>query len=173
LTSNTPVEPDIGETIQIDAYWDAQVTAGEGCSCDQLHSATVYVDVDWNDTTGWTAVCTGCSLTNGPIRRVSVCSVGACGSGATVDNGWSYELIVEADLKEGECGTLPWHGFLSHVDFTTTSIDDGNIIDTSNCTEGSAVSPDSQTVSVTDSTFDCVYSCASASGPTMSIDYSP
>ena len=34
LTSNTPVEPDTGETIQIDAYWDAQVTAGEGCSCD-------------------------------------------------------------------------------------------------------------------------------------------
>jgi hypothetical protein len=172
LAIGDPVEPDTGETIRIDAYWDAPVTAGDGCSCIQTAAATVYVHVDWSDTTGWTATCTGCSATLGPIYRVSVCPMGECGSGINVDNGWSYELIVEAVRTNGVCNIVH-DGILSHVDFTTTAVDDGDIIDTSNYSEGSAVGPDSQTNTATDSTFDCVYSCASASGPTLSIDYSP
>jgi hypothetical protein len=173
VTSNTPVEPDTGETIEVTAYWDAKVTADQGCSCAQTATATVDVDVTWSDTTGWSAVCTGCDSVAGPIYRVSVCPVGQCGSGATIDNGWSYELIVDAALTNQTCGVNNWPGFLSHVDYETTSVDDGNLVTLSTCTEGAAVSPDSQTFTATDSTFDCVYSCAAASGPTMTITYSP
>jgi hypothetical protein len=171
VTTDTPVEPDTGETIEVTAYWDAKVTAGGGCSCVQTATATVDVDVSWSDTTGWSAVCTGCDSVAGPIYRVSVCSVGACGPGATIVNGWSYELIVDVALTNDNC--LTNLGFLSHVDYETTSVDDGNLVNLSTCTEGSAVSPDSQTFTTTDSTFDCVYSCAAASGPTMTITYSP
>jgi hypothetical protein len=171
-TVNTPVEPDSGETIEITAYWDAQETAGMGCTCQQTATASVDVDVTWSDTTGWSAVCTGCNSVGGPIYRVSVCSVGDCGSGITIDNGWSYELIVDLDKKNGACGGIN-DGYLSHVEYETTSVDDGNLLNTTLCTEGSSMSPDSQTFTAMDSTFDCVFSCASASGPTMDFTYSP
>ena len=147
------------------------MTADQGCTCQQTAMATVDVDVAWSDTTGWSATCTGCAPLAGPIYRVSVCGVGECGTATSTDNGWSYELIVDAALINGNC--LGNDGFLSHVDYETTSVDDGNLVNATTCTEGASVSPDSQTFSVTDSTFDCVYSCAAASGPTMTITYSP
>ena len=176
LTSDVPVEPDTGETIDITAYWDTRVIDNSPCVCAQTASANVTVDVDWSDTTGWSAACTGCNSVTGPIYRVAVCGVGECGSGATIDNGWSYELIVDIKKNHGKClesgQTIPVDGWLSHVDYDTTSVDDGNLINDSTCTEGASVSPTSQVFSVTDSGgFDCNFTCASAAGPTMTITY--
>ena len=176
LITDTPVEPDTGETIDITAYWDTLVTDNSPCVCAQTATANVAVDVDWSDTTGWSVTCTGCNATAGPIYRVSVCSVGECGSGIDVDNGWSYELIVDIAKNRGTCqpsgGVPAVLGWLSHVDYATTSVDDGNLIDTSNCTEGASVSPTSQVFTVTDSGgFDCTFTCAGAAGPTMTITY--
>ena len=172
--SDTPVEPDSGETIDITAYWDARVIDNYPCICAQTAFANVAVDVTWSDTTGWSATCTGCSAVAGPIYRVSVCGVGECGTGTSTDNGWSYELIVDIAKNVGQCVSVAGNhlGWLSHVDYATTSVDDGNLIDTSTCMEGASVSPTSQVFTVTDSGgFDCVFACASAAGPTMTISY--
>ena len=173
--SDTPVEPDTGETISVTAYWDTQVTDNSPCVCAQTASANVTVDVDWSDTTGWTATCTGCSPVFGPIYRVSVCGVGECGTGTSIDNGWSYELIVDIAKNNGTCTQTVGGvalGWLSHVDYATTSVDDGNLIDATTCTEGLSVSPTSQVFTVTDSGgFDCNFTCAAAAGPTMTITY--
>jgi len=46
------------------------------------------------------------------------------------------------------------------VTFATTSVDDGYELDTSRCTLGSAVSPTSQTFSVSDTgAFECGFDC--------------
>ncbi len=170
-SSPIPVEPDSGETIEVTAYWDALEIARGGCTCVQTATASVVVDVDWDDSTGWTAICTGCDLINGPIHRVAVCSLGHCASGHTIENGWSYELIVDIDKTKGTCGGVH-DGYLSHVEYETTAVDDGNLINTAGCTEGVSVSPTSQTFVATDSSpFECNFTCAAASGPTMTITY--
>jgi hypothetical protein len=179
LTSDVPVEPDTGETIDITAYWDTRVIDNSPCVCAQTASAGVAVDVVWSDATGWSATCTGCDALNVPIYRVSVCGVGECASGTSIDNGWSYELIVDIAKNNGTCiedpngFPNPVAGWLSHVDYATTAVDDGNLIDTTTCTEGLSVSPTSQVFTVTDSGggFDCNFTCASAAGPTMTITY--
>lgn len=163
-----PVEPDTGESIEVTAYWDTLEFAG--CSCHQTASASVDVDVYWNEATDtWDYSCTGCSG-GGPIYGVTVCHVDGCGSGTTIDNAWAYELVVLIDMWNDQCESSL--GFLSHVVYTTTSIDDGDTIRTGDCSELASVSPTSQTFSVTDSgAFACTYSCAAASGPVMYITY--
>lgn len=167
-TTVREVEPDSGETIEVTAYWDALLGAGGGCSCKLTASASVTVDVDWSDATdSWSATCTGCSGT-GPIYGVMVCNVDSCG---TIDNAWSYELVVNLDKNRGLCNGL-WPGYLTRVEYETTSVDDGDAIRTANCTEWYSVSATSQTFSVTDyGAFECVNTCAAASGPALTITY--
>lgn len=169
--NTVPVEPDTGETLDVTAYWDALEFAGGGCSCHQTASATVTADVDWNEATDtWDVSCTGCSGA-GPIYGVTVCHVDGCGTMGAIHNAWAYELVVLIDKRRAKCNDL-YDGYLSHVVYTTTSVDDGDTIRTGDCSEQVAVSPTSQTFSVTDSgTFECTYSCAAASGPVLYITY--
>ena len=173
VTNTVPVEPDTGETIEVTAYWDALEFAGGGCSCHQTASSSVTVDVDWNESTDtWDYSCTGCSGA-GPIYGVTVCHVDGCGTMGAIANAWAYELVVQVAKNNGLCtlggGSV---GYLSHVDYETTAVDDGDTIRTSNCTELAAVSPTSQSFSVTDNgAFECTYSCAVASGPVLYITY--
>lgn len=130
--------------------------------------------MDWNEATdSWDYSCTGCSG-SGPIYGVTVCHVDGCGTMGSINNAWAYELVVLIDQQRGLCtGTLGnFNGFLSHVDYTTTSVDDGDTIRTGDCSELASVSPTSQSFSVTDSgAFECTYTCAAASGPVMYITY--
>jgi len=170
VTNTVPVEPDTGETIAVTAYWDALEFAGGGCSCHQTASSSVTVDVDWNESTDtWDYSCTGCSGA-GPIYGVTVCHVDGCGTMGAIANAWAYELVVQIDKIRSNCSGNA--GYLSHVDYQTTAVDDGDTIRTSNCTELAAVSPTTQTFSVTDSgTFECTFTCAAASGPTLFLTY--
>jgi len=91
-----------------------------------------------------------------------------------IDNAWAYELVVQIDKNRGVCsGTAgSFSGYLSHVDYETTSVDDGDTIRTSNCTLLASVSPTTQTFSVTDNgAFECTYTCAAASGPVLYLTY--
>lgn len=168
--SDVPVEPDTGETIDVTAYWDT-LTSIPGCNCYQTATATVTVDIDWNETTdSWDATCTGCSAL-GPIYGVTVCHGDGCGTHTTIDNAWEYELVVDIAKMNGLCNDF-YNGYLSKVEYETTSVDDGDTIRTANCTELASVSPTSQTFSATDSgPFECVNTCAAASGPTMTLTY--
>jgi hypothetical protein len=96
------------------------------------------------------------------INSVNICDTGSCGSSS---NGWSYKLVVDLDDIDGE-------GFsLSDVVYTTTSVSNGNLVDVGQCSEGSSVSPTSQTFSATDATFfECAFSC-DATGASMTITY--
>ncbi len=173
-TSSLPVEPDDGETWNITATWSSDTRAVPGCSCKDLLNVAVNATVTWTDGSGWSVTCNGCNA-NGPIRSVSVCNEGSCGSQTDLDNGWSYKLIVDIDhtLLALPC-PVPGptaNGYLSKVVYTTTSVDDGNVVDVATCTEGSSVTPTSQTWTQTDTgTFECGFGC-SASGPTLSILY--
>lgn len=170
-TTVREVEPDSGETIEVTAYWDVDALVPGFCDCYRTASATVDVDVDWNETTdSWDATCTGCDATNGPIYSVTVCHSDGCGSGVNIDNAWEYELIVNMVPTNGTCQGNA--GEVSGVLFETTSVDDGDAIRTSTCSEWYSVSPTSQTFSVSDlGPFECTYTCAAASGPTLMIEY--
>lgn len=168
-TTLIPVEPDTGETIEVTAYWDVlDEVFPSVCDCRQTATASVTVDVDWSDATdSWSASCTGCNASSGPIYGVTVCHVDGCG---TIENAWSYELIVDLATNNGQCDEGAPLGFLSRVEYETTSIDDGDAIREGNCTEWYSVSPTSQTFSVTDSgAFECTYTCAAANGPTLTL----
>lgn len=171
VTNTVPVEPDSGETIEVTAYWDTLSSAGGGCVCHQTATSSVTVDVDWNEATDtWDYSCTGCSGA-GPIIDVTVCHVSGCGTMGAVANAWSYELVVQIAKNRGMCDGV-WPGFLSHVTYETTSVDDGDTIRTANCTELDPVSPTTQTFSVTDNgTFECTFTCAAAAGPTLFLTY--
>lgn len=168
-----PVEPDTGETIEVTAYWDVlDEVMPSICDCDLVATDSVSVDVDWSDATdSWSAACTGCDATYGPIFDVDICYVGGCG---TIDNSWSYELIVQIAKNNGACAHAAGVvGYLSKVEYETTSVDDGDAIRTSNCTEWYSVSPLADTAfSATDlGPFECTFTCAAADGPDMSIIY--
>jgi hypothetical protein len=170
-----PVEPDTGETWGLTATWNT--LSGACPSCVQTATAGATVRVDWSDATGtWSATCTaGCNAFTGPIYGVTICDAASCGGGSSIDNSWEYELVVDLAKKNGAssfCGLPATDGYLSQVAYQTTSVDDGNIVDPLYCTEGAAVSPTSQTFSVTDSgVFECTFSCAAASGPSVELTY--
>jgi len=165
-----PVEPDTGETWQIDAKYRKE-TLAEACDC-AIGTYTAYVDVDWNGSS-WTATCTsGCSSSLGPIRSVSVCTDDSCSASAT--HSWQYELIVNLDnnLAGLPCAGTDYAAALNQVVFTTTAVDDGYLVTVGNCTLGSAVSPTSQSWSANDTgAFECPFTCAAAGGPAVTIRY--
>ena len=72
-------------------------------------------------------------------------------------------LIADVDEARGPytCGAGPtFNRFLHRVDYTTTSINNGNVVNTSGCTLGSSVSPVSQTVNAIDyGAFECAFDC--------------
>ena len=167
------VEPNATDTWAIGATWSA-TDADSNCPCADLKTASVAATVTWTDGTGWSVSCTGCNALAGPIYGVSVCSVGACG--ATPTNGWAYKFIV--DITSSPPGqtcpgmpSTPAAAYLSSVGYTTTAVSNGNLVYTDTCTEGTAVSPTSQTWSQTDPLgFSCSFDC-NASGPSVTIMY--
>jgi hypothetical protein len=166
-----PVEPDSGETWSITANYRL-VTLGTSCDCDD-RTDSVTVDVEWSDTTGWSASCTGCGG-GSAIQGVAICGVGGCASGTiTIDNSWSYELIVDLYTNHAfSCGAGVQNAALVDVDFETTSVDDGDTIDTSSCEEDASVSPTSQIFSATDAgPFECGFSCPAATGTSVTLTY--
>lgn len=161
------VEPDTGETWSVTANYQL-ASDGLVCDCD-TRTDSVTVDVDWSDSTGWSAVCTGCG--SGAIVAVSVCDSRSCPGDLAIRHSWAYELIVDVETNHDfRCGPKLQSGALTSVDFKTTSIDDG--VKLSNCSHGSGVSPTSQSFSVTDSgPFECPFTCADAAGPAVTITY--
>ena len=91
---------------------------------------------------------------------VSICSAYEWGNGMSITNGWGYKLIVDVAHTLTSLCNPPASRFLTSVDFTTTVVDDGNLLDVQNCSEGANVSPTSQTWNATDTpTFECSYAC--------------
>lgn len=171
----TPVEPDDGETWTITATWSSDLAPPNPvCKCANLATATATVDVTWSEASGWSASCTsGCNATLGPIFKVAICGVDGCGENESIDNSWSYELIVDIlHTQQPLCGGGNPNAYLSDVAYATTVVDDGNLIDESDCSEGTSVSPTSQTFSTNDSgVFECSFDCDDASGPSITITY--
>lgn len=163
--SIVPVEPDDSETWDIKAVWATQFAAA--CNCQEIDS-TVSTTVTWTGST-WSASCTGCDATNGPIRSVSVCPVDSCTIGPAT-HGWSYKLIVDVELQaERYCvlNNTNEATYLVRVEYTTTEVDPGDIIDTVECDEVGAVSPTSQVWTATDyGSFECAFNCDSTGAST-------
>ncbi len=136
----TVVEPDTGESWQITAYWEP---TGGGGSYDE----TAYVTVDW-DGSAWV---TSNVTTTTNIVAISVCPGNTCDAGGGDVHGWSYKIIVNInDPKAGSAYNL------SHVNYATTSVDDGYTVEDPTQTQGpcylgTAVSPTSQSFHASDS----------------------
>ncbi len=171
--NDIPVEPNTGETWNITAYWSTTIGAPRDCDCLTPYSASVSATVTWQDQGGWSVSCTGCSP-SGPIRSVSVCHVDGCGT-QYVDNGWTYKLLVDVD-HTGPTYWCPvsqtWAStYLTSVNYTTTAVSGGNLVDVVRCSEGSSVTPDSQSWSATDTgAFECALSC-DYDGASVAITY--
>jgi hypothetical protein len=164
------VEPNTTDTWDIDLTWSSAY--GSACPGVDFAWANVTATVTWTDGVGWSASCTGCDAISGPVHRVSVCDAGSCGAAT---NGWAYKLILDVASSAGVflCPVTqqPVMAYLSLVDYTTTSVNNGNLVYTATCTEGTAVSPTSQTWSQTDyPIYDCSFDC-NASGASVVIQY--
>jgi hypothetical protein len=156
-TYGEPVEPDDGETWEINAVWAAPYTGGGACACSEV-SSSVMAEVTW-DGSDWQVSCTGCNPGTGPILDVAVCSGDTCSDGNT--HGWSY--TIEVDVVGVQVGALGCARFLERVEYTTTDIADGNVIDPDECTEGARVSPLYEPVMATDyGAFECAFTCSAA-----------
>jgi hypothetical protein len=116
--------------------------------------------VDWSDSTGWSVSCTGCNGTSGPVYGISICGLYGCGSGPTITNSWGYKLIVNVKHTLIDHCDMTYDRYLTSVQFSTTEVDDGNLIDEFHCTEEDAVSPTSQERNATDTgVFECAFNC--------------
>lgn len=166
-----PVEPDTGETWSVTTWYRLQ-TSGTACDC-ALRTDNASVDVDWNGS-AWVASCTGCGG-GSSIHGVSVCPVDGCGEGTTLDHSWAYELIVDVDLNHVyNCGQTPLTGALMQVSYSATSVDPGDRIDLIECTEDLSVTPSAVGTGYNASdtgAFECPFTCADATGPTITIYY--
>jgi hypothetical protein len=150
------VEPNTGETWQIDVEWDPS----NGVCTPHLEQANATVD--WNGS-GW-SVSNFVATAN--ILNVTVCDIsGSCGSTAGPR---AYALLV--NLNDPIPVTLQ---NLHSVTFTTTSVDGGFTIPLNTCvTSSTAVTPTSQTFTATDTgNFECAYACGSVSGASISLTY--
>ena len=142
--TTAPVEPDTGETWEVKAVYATALGAQPApCACQEVNAA-VAVDVDWNGTS-WSATCTGCNPTTGPIFAVNVCvddDTAVCSDGEE-NHSWGYKLVANvARINTYNC--IPFGGVIANLDrveYRPTSIDDGNVIDAETCAEGDAVTP--------------------------------
>ena len=160
-STNLAVEPDTGEDIDIDVYWNTAGLSG----CAELHE-TATVRVDWDGTThAW--VLSNINLTANVID-IDICDVSALDcSSVSDDHSYGYKLIV--DINDPSQGMTPHN--LRQVVYTTTAVDDGSLLNLGSCSLGAGQTVNSQTWTATDNgSFECSYSC-SATGPTMTIGY--
>ena len=164
-----PVEPNTSDTWQITPTWSTtQFTSG--CVCVNVTPVTVHGVVSWSESTGWSVACTGCAA--GGVVSLSICTPYGCGGAGTMTNSHGYKLIADVThtITAFSCSAYRPH-YLTNVAFTTSAVDDGNVIDLTNCTEGAAVSPTSQVWSVDDTgAFECSFDC-SQSGVLITILY--
>ena len=152
--SGTPVEPDDGETWNITAYWNTWFPI-----CHE-QSETASVTVSW---TGSNWVISG-KTTTAHIIDINVCDTNDFRDSQDTH---SYGYRLTAKVVDP---VSPNHN-LRQVVFTTTSVDDGQELDTSTCVLGTSVSPTSQSFSATDSSpWGCGYSCSNV-GTSVQITY--
>ncbi len=169
------VEPDDTDTWFIVATHSTDTGTGNPpCDCND-YTSSVTAEVSWTGS-DWSVSCTGCNYPNGPIMALGVCAVEGC-IGVSGTHSWKYRLtarVKQARVNICSLGTTPpsWTDANLHsVKFTTTAVDDGDKIDTSDCSENGAVSPTSQTWTATDFAFSCNLNCGSVSGPLFTIAY--
>ena len=161
------VEPDDSDTWLITATWKTQSGIAV-CPCDsEIVAATVTVDWDGTD---WTATCTGCNATSGPIYKVKACGTADCGTRSS-----EYVLLVDIEELNTDMCDDAW---LWTVDFLSTELDDGNYFTTSPSSTVTAVSPVNEPYSTTDTQiFDCEFGCLNfsidAELPEVEIEYAP
>lgn len=169
--SSRPVVPNTGETWDIIARYRL-AAPGTACDCENRY---VYatVDVDWTGS-AWTATCTSGCGGGSAFTQVAVCDASSpCPQSANPT--MAYEMILDMvsnQLFNTACGVaVP--GALQEVDYGTTSVDDGNpITDTTTCALGNSESPTTNTFTATDNgTFECAFTCADATGPSVTISY--
>ncbi len=167
-TNIVPVEPDDTDSWIITATHSSEDNViPQSCECNN-YTSSVTADVTWTGS-GWSVACTGCNWPNGPILSLGVCAVSGCSAiGGT--HGWEYKLTARVkEFRPAVCGAN--NGYLYSVEFETTSVDDGDVIVQFDCSEGSSVSPTSQTWSDVDLAFGCNLNCGSVTGPTIYIQY--
>ncbi len=171
-TNIVPVEPDDTDTWTITARHSTLTIPGNSCSCND-YTSSVTGTVQWTGS-GWSVSCTGCNYPNGPILSLGVCDVASCSS---LTHGWKYRLVARVSQTRAaicfDAGPPPINhpAYLTNVEFKTTAVDDGHIIDETFCTEGSSVSPTSQTWVANDAAFSCNLNCGSVAGPLITIQY--
>jgi hypothetical protein len=172
LGTSTVVQPDDGERWSIKAIWN---TDDPPTPCLE-HSETAYATVSWN---GSTWVLSDVSLTAN-IVDIDICEGDTCDAGGGAEHAWSYKLIVDVnDWVQPDPPNGPFH-FLRRVDYTTTAVDDGDLVldptrTQGDCYLGSSVSPTTQSVSAYDAPLEwywgrCGYNCTIA-GASVTIYY--
>jgi len=171
--TNVAVEPNTTDYWDITPVWATAYDDPSPCDCVET-TFPVSVAVSWSDANhAWSVSCTGCNALYGPVYSVGVCLEGSyCGS-PTVDNSTGYKLY--ADVEETYLYYCAGYGYvpayLVRVEYDSTAVDDGNLVNLQACTEGSSVSPISQSWSQTDyGPLECTYDC-SQSGPSVTIEY--
>jgi hypothetical protein len=84
-------------------------------------------------------------------------------------HGWAYTLMADVD----DIVNFGVNYNLRQVVFTTTSVDNGAVVNTGNCTLGSSKSPTSQTFTATDVAADmeCSFTCNAVTGTSLTIQY--
>lgn len=140
--SVTPVEPDTGEKWTITGYWNSNTVP----ICDQL-TYTATASVAWTGS-GWEL--SDVATTFG-VMDVDICDESTCDK---VDlHGYGYRLSAKLRDPNGSFN-------LRQVVFEASDVDDGQELDTSMCSLGTAVSPTEASFTATDSgSFACGYSC--------------
>jgi hypothetical protein len=140
--SVTPVEPDTGEKWTITGYWNTDTVP----ICYQL-TYTATASVAWTGS-GWEL--SDVATTFG-VMDVDICDESTCDK---VDlHGYGYRL--SAKLRDPDGGF-----YLRQVVFEASDVDDGQELDTSMCSLGTAVRPTEVSFTATDSgPFGCGYSC--------------
>jgi hypothetical protein len=112
---------------------------------------TSTVDVDWDSTTD-TWVLSNVNL-SASVQAIAICSVSGYDC-STVSDGHSYgyKLTLNINHTNGAGGNFCLHT----VDYTTTAVDDGFLLNLGPCTLGSAQTVNSQTWTTSDTgTFGC------------------
>jgi hypothetical protein len=151
-----PVEPDTGESWSITAYWNT-----EDVPCAE-RSETATVDVDW---TGSSWALSNKSLATN-IVDIGLCPLASLSCTSVGSHSGGYRLVV--DVRDPAVAIYN----LRQVVYTTTSVDDGYLLNLASCTLGSDVSPTSQSFSQTDSgSFECELTCSTITGPSLTIAY--
>jgi hypothetical protein len=160
-SSNQAVEPDTGENITIDAYWNSNAVP-----C-QEHTEQATVRVDWDSATD-TWVLSNINLTAN-IIAIDVCQLSSY-SCSTVSDGHSYGYKLRVNVTDPIYPGAVQHN-LRQVVYTTTAVDDGFLLNLGSCSLGTGVTVNSQTWTATDTgAFECSCDCTQT-GPTMTIEY--